>query len=337
MQLMNVSNFFNSYMMGMYVAQAFSHSLIAALIVDRAIQAWKITNPVVRQRFSLIVMVFPIFSFPLYQTINPQRGSISFRLEALFDINRWLNIELWDKVPLNLFFVFMLVAAALIFLFQEIIPIVRHILKSKESGTEEDWEEEPHEDPVIDEVLADFPGEKPRISLIDDDEFIIFSTTGENPVIFLSTGLVKTLNADETRAAIAHELAHITRSKRPLLVAIYIIRVLMFFNPVVLVEFRRMVQEEEKICDDIAVLMTGKQDALAETLKKFSHKGEEPSIKTMKNISTVSASLEDYSHSVHMESRIQRLEGGPIHDTGGAWLRFFLTLSAISVINYFIV
>ncbi len=333
---MNASDFFNSYV-GMYVAQAFSHSLIAALIVDRTIQAWKISNPVVRQRFSLIVMVFPIFSFPLYQTINPQRGSISFRLEALFDINRWLNIELWGKIPLNLLFILMLLGAALIFLLQEMIPIVKHIIESRKYRTEEDREEESHNDPAIDRALADFPGEKPHISLIDDEDFVIFSTTGKDPTIFLSTGLLKTLSADETQAAIAHELAHIARSKRPLLVIIYIIRVLMFFNPVVLVEFRRMVQEEEKICDDIAVSMTGKQDALAETLKKFSRKGEEFGIDAVKNLSTLSASLEDYSHSVHMGSRIMRLEAGPIRWGDGEWLKFFLTLSSIALMNYFIV
>ncbi|OGW27818.1 MAG: hypothetical protein A2X59_13595 [Nitrospirae bacterium GWC2_42_7] len=321
----------------MYVAQAFSHSLIAALIVDRAIQTWKITDPAIRQRFSLIVMVFPIFSFPLYQMINPERSSIFFRLEALFDINRWLNIELWGKVPLNLLFTIMLVCTALIFLLQEMIPIVRHIVMSKEFETEKDEEEGQYEHPVIDEVLADFCGKKPHISLIDDDELIIFSTTGKNPVIFLSTGLMETLSTDETRTAIAHELAHIARSKRPLLVVIYIIRVLMFFNPVVLVEFRRIVQEEEKICDDIAVLLTGKQDALAETLKKFSRKIEKPGLSVVKNLSEVSASLEDYSHSVHLQGRINRLESGPIQNTGGAWIRFLLTLSAIAVINYFIV
>jgi len=337
MHFINFSNFFNSYIMGMYVAQAFTHSLIAALIVYRAIQAWKISNPVVRQRFSLIVMVFPIFSFPLYQIINPERGSIAFRLSALFDINRWLNIELWDKIPVNFFFILILFGAALIFLFQEMVPIIRHTLQARKSGTEEDEEELLHENPVIDEVIADFTGAKPRVLLIDDDEFIIFSTTGKNPAIFLSTGLLKVLNKDELRAAIAHELAHIARSKRPLLVAIYIIRVIMFFNPVVLVEFRRIVQEEEKICDDIAVSMTGKQKALADTLKKFSRKVEEPSLDVVKDLSTASSMLEDYSHSVHMDSRIERLEGGPVINNGGAWARFLITLSAIAVINYFIV
>lgn len=333
---MNVSNFFGSYM-GMYIAQAFSHSLIAALVVDRAIHAWKITDPLVRQRFSLIVMVFPILSFPLYQIINPQRGSISFRLEALFDINRWLNIELWGTIPLSILFIVMLSGTALIFLLQEMIPIARHMLESRASASDEETQDSPPGNPAVDKVLSDFPGEKPDISVIDDDDFVIFSTTGKNPRVFLSTGAMGTLNTQEMQAAVAHELAHIARSRRPLLVIIYIIRVLMFFNPVVLVEFRRIVQEEEKICDDMAVSLTGKRSALAETLKKFGRQGEQVRLDAAKNLSTLGTTLEDYSHSVHMESRIKRLEGEQVQDRGGGWLRFLITLSSIGAINYFVV
>ncbi|MCL5422128.1 MAG: M56 family metallopeptidase [Nitrospirae bacterium] len=330
---MNISNFFSSYV-GMYIAQAFCHSLIAALIVDRAIQAWGITNPVIKQRFSLIVMIIPIFSFPLYQIINPERGSISFRLEALFDINRWLNLELWGKIPLNLLFILMLSITTLVFLFQEMIPILRHTLESRESSSEE---EETADNPLIHKALENFPGEKSRVSVIDDDEFILFSTTGKSPTIFLSSGLVEALDTDQLQAAIAHEIAHITRNRRPLLVIVYIIRLLMFFNPVVLVEFRRIVQEEEKICDDIAVSLTQKPHSLAETLKKFSHKKEDLTLDKMKKISNLSETLEEYSHNMHIESRVMRLKKGITHQSGGEWFKFLLTLTVIIIINYFIV
>lgn len=330
---MNISNFFDSYI-GMYIAQAFCHSLTSALIIDRAVQAWKITNPLMRQRFSLIVLGFPIVSFPAYQIINPDRGSISFRLETLFDINRWLNLELWGKVPLGLLFILVLTVTALVFLFQEMIPIVRHTLESRKSASEETG---PCEDPVIDGALEHLPGEKPRVSVIDEDEFILFSTTGKKPVIFLSSGLIEALSGEELQAAIAHEIAHIERNRRPLLTMVFLIRMLMFFNPVVLVEFRRIVQEEEKICDDIAVSLTQKPRALAEILKKFSYKREDINLDKVKNLSTLSATLEDYSHSVHIESRIARLEGGAAHTTGNEWFRFLLTLAVIIVMNYFIV
>ncbi len=254
---MNIATFFSSYV-GMYIAQAFCHSLIAALIVDRAIQAWDITNPLIRQRFSLIVMLFPIVSFPVYQYINPGRGSVSFRLETLFDINRWLNLELWGIIPVNLLFIAMLSVTTLVFLVQEMVPILMHTIESRRSSSEE---EEAIDHPAINDALENFPGERPRISVIDDDELLLFSTTRNEPTVYLSSGLVAGMDGEQLQAAIAHEVAHIERNRRPLLVVVYLIRMLMFFNPVILVEFRRMVQEEEKICDDVAVALTQRPGA----------------------------------------------------------------------------
>jgi Zn-dependent protease with chaperone function len=331
---MGISNFFSSPA-GMYVAQAFSHSLIAALVVDRAIQAWGISSPVVRQRFSLIVILFPIVSFPLYQMINPERGSLSFRLETLFDINRWLNLEIWGIIPVNLLFLLMLIVTTLIFLFQEMIPVVKHTIETRESDSPE--EEEALDHPGVRRALENFPGEKPRVSILDDDEFILFSTTGKMPTVFLSSGLVERLDTEELQAAIAHEIAHIARNRRPLLVVVFLTRILMFFNPVVLVEFRRMVQEEEKICDDIAVSLTRKPRALAEILKKFNHAREKLGLDKMKELSKLGTALQDYSHNVHLESRIRRLEEGTTHGGSGQWIKFLLTLIVIGIINYFVV
>jgi hypothetical protein len=330
---MSISNFFNSPA-GMYVAQAFSHSLVAALVVDRAIQAWGIGNPVIRQRFSLIVILFPILSFPFYQIIDPERGSTSFRLDTLFDINRWLNLEIWGVIPVNILFLIMLLITTLVFLFQEMIPVIRHTIESRGVAAEE---EEDADHPAVRNALQNFPGEKPRVAVLDDDEFILFSTTGRNPTVFLSSGLLEKLDTRELRAAIAHEVAHIARNKRPLLVAVFFMRMLMFFNPVVLVEFRRMVQEEEKICDDIAVSMTHEPGALAEVLRKFNHGREEPDLDRVREISKLGAALEDYSHNVHLESRISRLVDGTAYGTSGQWIRFILTLAVVGVINYFVV
>lgn len=330
---MSITNFFSSAA-GMYIAQAFSHSLIAALVVDRAIQAWGISSPIMRQRFSLIVIIFPIISFPLYQIMNPERGSLSFRLGTLFDINRWLNLEIWGVIPVNLLFLFMLLVTSLVFFFQEMVPVVRHTVETRASDAEEEEAPDHH---LVSMALEDLPGEKPRISILDDDEFILFSTTGKRPTVFLSSGLVEKLDTEELQAAIAHEIAHISRNKRPLLVVVFVMRMLMFFNPVVLVEFRRMVQEEEKICDDIAVSLTHRPRALAEILRKFNHKKEELDFDKVKEISKLGTALEDYSHNVHLESRIKRLEEGKAHGAGGEWLKFLLTLVVIVIINYFIV
>ncbi len=328
---MHISAFFNSWP-GMYLAQSFLHSLVAALIVDTSLIAWKIENPVLRQRFRLLVVILPIIMFPLYQLISPDRGSPLFRLDAVFDITRWLNLEIWGVVPVGVLFLLALVFTAAVFLFQELLPIVRHSASPAGSGFAVS---RPDRGTPAARALETLPGDPPDVLVIDDEECIIFSSTGKAPAIYLSRGLQENLAIDELRAALAHEIAHIRRSRRPLMVLVFLLRVLMFFNPVILMEFRRIVQEEENICDDVAVGLTGDPQAMAGALKKFSvcETGALPSPPDAKGLQD---RIEEYSHAMMIESRITRLESPPAQDANGAVV-FTIVLATILTINYFLV
>ena len=330
---MNFSDFFNSYP-GMYIAQSFMHSLIAAIIVDRAIQLWDINNPLIRQRFRLIVVLLPVLLFPLYQIINPDRGNISFRLNSLFDINRWVSLELWGAISLGWFFIIIVVTATGIFLFQEMIPVLKHIFESKESALDII---DPDDYPAVRQAMGPLPVEKPDVFIFDDDEYILFSTTGKNAAVFISTGIIKTLTVEQLQAAITHEIAHIIRNKRPFLIIVFLFRVIMFFNPVVLLEFRRITQEEEKICDDITVSLTNKPHALYETLKKLYHKDKNINPLQLGNLSEMRDTLEEYSHNIHIENRIVRLEKTSIQEPYGEWSKLIFTVIIIAGICYFVV
>ncbi|HSQ78916.1 MAG TPA: M56 family metallopeptidase [Nitrospirota bacterium] len=330
---MIISTFFNSYA-GMYVAQSFCHSLIAAIITERAVKAWKVDDPAAQQRFHLIAVIFPIFSFPLYQALNANRSSAQFRLDALFDINRWLNWEIWGAVPLGLLFLVMLIATSLVFLFQESIPVVKHTLESR--NAEHDGTACAPE-PFVEKASRDLSLDAPEVLILDDDEPVLFSTTGRDPVIFISAGLREALTEDQLHAALAHELAHIARSRRPLLITVFVLRAIMFFNPAVLVKFRRAVRDEEKICDDIAVSLTGNPKALAGALEKFYHKPAAPVETDGRKLPAVPLPIEEYSHNLHLESRISRLEHGAARTRKNETALFAITLLVITVLNYFVV
>jgi len=330
---MNLSTFFNS-VVGMYLAQSFCHSVIAAMITDRALKAWNIYDPMVRQRFRLIVILFPIISFPLYQLINPARSSALFRLDSLFDINRWLFLEIGGVTPLSLFFLLIFVITSLVFLFQEMLPVLTSTL---EAGHPEHDSTRLDAGPFVEEASRSLSIKKPEVVLIDDDNPLLFSTTGKDAVIFVSTALSQALTTEQMQAALAHELAHIVRSRRPLLIAVFLLRIFMFFNPIVLVKFRRAVRDEEKICDDIAVSLTRNPAALAATLKMFLQKPDRVSEPDPRKLYTRNASLEEYSHNLHLEDRIRRLEAGSTDRTERWGVPFLITLLAVAVLNYFIV
>lgn len=327
-EFMSIGTFFNSYM-GIYATQAFFHSLIAALIADRALAIWQIRDPAIKQRFSLIAVLFPLFSVPLFHLINPARTSISFRLDALFDSSRWMNMAIVGTFSLGWIFAALLVITSLIFLLQELIPIIQHVAETRIFPQDA---KPAADDPAVAQIIEGLPADRPDIFILDDEP-LLFSRTGSRAAIFLSTGLVKHLNTEQLQAAIAHEIAHVRRNKMPLLTVVFILRVLVFFNPIALLEFRRAVHEEEKVCDNIAVAMTGKPQVLAQTLRIFLqdrsvHEREEEDGQQ---------TIEEQGHLLLLEERIRRLEEGEHLETRSGWTVFSLTIAAITAVTYFIV
>ena len=327
-----IVTFFNSYA-GMYVAQSFCHSLITAVIAGRALSVWDIRDPVARQRFRLLVILVPIFSFPLYQLINPSRSLPQFRLQALFDVNRWLTLEVWGFFPVGLMFLALLTSTAVVFLVQEMIPVLKHSAQSR-SSRPEGRRHAPNS--FVESFAKALSVDTPEIVILDDDEAVLFSITGKRPAICISSGLMALLTPEQVRAAFAHEVAHIARSRRPLLIAVFLLRIIMFYNPVTLVKFRHAVRDEEKICDDIAVSLTGDPGALAGALEKFLHKQPDLPDLQHQNMQAFTSSLEEKNHNLHLESRIKRLQQVR-PETGRGTGPLIAALAATVVINYFIV
>ncbi len=329
---MNLPDLFQS-LAGRYVTQSFLHAFIAVIIADGALRAWKIEDPAVKQRYRVLTVLFPVFSFPLFQAINPGRGSLFFRADALFDSGRWLALELFGTIPFSVFFLLLLGGTSLVFFFQELLPILRH---ARESGNGIEETDDPAMRERLDEALHSLPLARPKTVIIDDDEMVLFSSTGRTAMVFVSSGLLQALDGEQVRAALAHEIAHIIRSRRPVLLAAFLLRMLLFFNPLVLVEFRRAVRNEEKICDDMAVAATGRPDALAATLKKFySRPGQPPG--PAKELRATAVPLQEYSHDLQLRSRIERLKNAPRRQSDGGWPLLIVALLVITGICYFVV
>jgi len=319
---------------GRYVVQSVSHSLTAAIVVESALRAWRVRRAIVQQRLRTLVVLLPIFAFPAYQLVDPDRGTMSSRLHALLNTDAWLYLELGWGVRIYTLFFLLLVVTAAVFVVQELIPIVQHARGSGAVG----YPRLPTaEGAFMTDALRAVPGHKPEIAVLDVDDPLIFSTTGSRATIYLSRGIREMLTSDQLEAAIAHELAHTRRSRRPTLVMLFLFRVLMFFNPVTLVAFRRIVHGEENICDDVAVSWTHNPDELAVTLQRLYHTHEVPKAFHIRRLSNLRSGLEEYSHSVHIAERIKRLR----HVYGAreeGWIFVFaVVVVTIMSINYYVV
>jgi Zn-dependent protease with chaperone function len=196
-----MTGFLNTYT-GMYLAQALCHSAVAAAVVDSSLLAWHITEPKVKQRFRLIVIMAPIFSYPVYQALNPERGSLLFRLDALFDVNRWFSLEVFGLFTLWTAALVVMGMTMLVFLVQELIPIVIHMVEVFRADHGEEDEGGPSDEEVERawKVLEDLPFGSVELNILDDKEMVLFSSTGRRPEVFLSTGMVEEMSPEELRA-----------------------------------------------------------------------------------------------------------------------------------------
>ena len=219
----------------------------------------------------------------------------------------WLDVEVGGFRPAVAGLLLVFGITSLVFLFQELIPIVRNYVesvRSERTAEARHWKEFP----AVRAAMDALPGNPPRVFVVEDGGFLIFSTAGRNGAVFLSSALPETLTTEELRGAVAHEIAHVLRSRHPLLVAVYLLRALLFFNPVALMEFRRAVQEEEKVCDEFAVSLTRDRKALADVLRKLYLPPEELLPGGSRKARKTAEEIEEHSHRLNIESRISALK-----------------------------
>jgi len=329
---------FLSTFWGMYIAQSVVHSFVAAIIAEGAIFAWKVRTPQVKQWFRFIVISLPLILYPAYQLISSDRGNIYFRISSLLDTNRWFLIERWGLLPILLLFFAILLFSAIVFILQELVPILSHLAGQTRTGDQSINNNADHAiNKKVLKAIDGLPVDARIIEIFDDDDLALYSSTGLKPMIHISTGLIKSFGVEHLQVAIAHEIAHIHRSRRPMLIFAYLLRVLLFFNPVAAIEFRRLAYEEEKVCDDMAIALTGKPAILSEAIEMLRPEPEDFGTGETGNAADrLVSTIEHYGHDALLKSRAARIGRYDGHES--LWGVPVIVASVfIIVINYFIV
>lgn len=93
------------------------------------------------------------------------------------------------------------------------------------------------------------------------------------PIVLISEDLCRSLDLSELEAALAHEMAHVSRHDNGIGLASALFKALTFFSPAAYVGIRLYMDEREKAADDIAVRITGDRLALASAIVKVARAG----------------------------------------------------------------
>lgn len=329
-----------------YVFQCLLHSFIVAFVVEALLKIWNEERPLLCFKFRLLVILMPVLSFPLYQLIYPQRGSLGFRKDiAIFDINQWLLLRLGNGILVWHPVLVLLGVVTVVFLIQEAIPILLAYFRREGSKTLYKSSAIPKMDIVLEELKQKSPSVvEPQIFLLPEGEPIIYADGIRKSSINISSSLIEVLDREELEGVIAHEIAHIIRRDNAISWFLLPFRFIMFYNPIALVEFRRIIHDREKLCDDIASSLTGKPLAFASSLIKvfrisravgFAHS---PQSSLRNRILSIAHNLESHSHKVRMESRVIRIVyPKKSYNPSYPYIRLGITTVSLILLLFFIV
>jgi Zn-dependent protease with chaperone function len=328
-----------------YVFQCVLHSFIIALVIEVLLKIWHEERPLLQIRFRSLVILIPVLSFPLYQLIYPHRGSLEFREDmAIFDINQWLLLRLVDGILVWHLALALLGVVTLIFFVQEAIPTLIHHYAGEEDKTLYRSGTIPKLDRVVRDLEPELPIAVPRIFLLNGKEPIIYAKGLTNGSINISRSLIEALDAEELQAALAHEIGHVLRRDNATGWVLFLLRFIMFYNPFVLIEFRRIINERETLCDDLASTFTGKPLAIASGLVKvFRMRKADGSSQVSTSglqgrILSIVHNLESHSQRVRIENRVIRMvRPKNIYNPPYPNIRLGITALSLIVLLFFVV
>ncbi len=250
-----------------YITQTVLHTTIIAVVIEAILGIYHFRRSFHQIRFRFLALLLPVLYQPFFFLLSPSRFGEDFHLNvALFDSNRWLILKLGGGILLGYLFLGILAATALFFLFKEAAPFVKFYFGERPSL----HRLSPGENVRLEKVIARLTDEKglpqPLVLFSADNEPVIH-TSGLRTLV-ISASLIDLLDDDELEGVVAHELAHFTGGVAGINQASLALRFLMFYNPVALLVFRRIISDLEKRCDEIAVAATRKPLPFASGLLK---------------------------------------------------------------------
>ena len=251
--------------------QAILHATVAALIVEALVRLWRVEDPGERLAMRAIAIGAPIFFTTFYLAAAPWRSAPWFADRwALFAGASWDRVHLAGVGFATAAGVALSAAGTVLYLRDAVPFLAGRFLRA----VPDDPLSERHPARArVARALASVPdgiGPRPSMVTVLDLEAPVLLCTGvDRTAIVVSTGTLARLDDEALRAALAHEAAHLA-ARDPLtgwwLMAA---RTLQFFNPVVQIVARQVIQDIERRAD-LAVAALGQGAPLAEAVHRLS-------------------------------------------------------------------
>lgn len=322
-----------------YVLQSIVHSIVAVLMAEALLRLWRLRQPAYQLRFHILVLALPVLEVPLYHLVYPERGSPAFLHHALLGLEGWRTISVGGWHPVVTGLTFLVVVTTLLFLVQEALPALALYRRHRKWRLRLPDDEERARLGVALSGLGHLDSLF-LVRVVDARAPLAYVQGLLNPSLVLSSAALGLLAPRELAGVLAHELAHLRRRDNWWASLILTFRAAMFFNPVALLVFRRILHDTERVCDEQAAsLTTGDRLALASSLLKMAHPeaGTSGAGRPAWVLAPL-ATLEDRSIQAILIDRVQRLlHPAPASESRLVNLRLAAATLAIVTILFFVV
>lgn len=313
---------------GHYLVLASLASLVAALVAEAVIHFRRVGSPALQSQYRRLALLLPPVAPLIYEILDLAPSLSRFRrASALLDTAPWLGVTFFAGAGLEHLFLAALGITTLVFLVREAAPALQNLL-SPPSAALPDVEEGML--PRLDAALG--PAQRwCRVRLARSPEPVLYCA-GRNGLV-VSPATVDALDDEELAAVLAHEQAHLAGKALWWDRATMLCRFSAFYSPVALYVSRRLADDTEKCCDDVAASLTGRPLALGSALLKLSQRPGDGAA-----VMAGAGRLENQARRDLLEERVRRLAGRSAGPAPGhrSW-HVALTAGLLLALLYFVV
>ncbi len=321
-----------------YAGQAVLHSLVAAVVVETLLRIWRSRHADERLALRLLVLVLPLILTPVFAVAAPFRGEDSFGSRwMLFSSANWNQLRI-AGVGVWTISISILAALGSILCLRDVVGFLVDRVRREPAGADPDLAAAKTSIEHVLAVLSDRMGvDPPSVEMLAVASPVLLCTGVLRPTLVVSLGAVRRLNDSELRAALTHELSHVSHRDTLLGWTLMGLRLLQVFNPVSQIVGRQAIQEIERRAD-AEVAASGQHDHLASALIKLSGRTDDETPQAPSERLGLSQRVAAKAAIAELDGRCDRLLDEPPRRVGRlAPIRVALAAVGLTTLLFFVV